>query len=233
MDGGRQVANGRHGRGTGGKAVFASGAKLFSDPWSTRWCRWRHRRRAPTSFTRNLIIFGQGAGAPSVSLLRRLTDAAIRSGSGAVDEFDRALFGHIGSHFQRGALANPGADPTRASPTRRLQNPTARTTSKSCVQRLVRVRVGLAIADVGRLPEKEGISRSAQARGRAVLHVSGLHGAQASRNQEPSGTQDLPIVAWACRKNAVHAPGGSCMVPAKLPTGALAGTHAALHLHAR
>ena len=62
--------------------------------------------------TRNLIIFGQGAIRCHPFVLREMNAARNPDRGAGVDEFDRALFGHIGfTHLQRGALLRHGAHP--------------------------------------------------------------------------------------------------------------------------
>src|SRR2546430_8063034 len=81
--------------------------------------------------------------------------------------------------------------------------------------RLVRVRGGCGDADARRLPEEEGRPVGA-ARGRAVLHVSGLHGAQASR--EPGRSRRGPGDSRVgLPQPAVSRAGAAARVPAQFP----------------
>src|SRR5215469_3938390 len=148
--------------------------------------------------TRNLIIFGQGAIRCHPFVLREMTAARNPDRAKGVDDFDRALFAHIGftvSNAVRSFLmALTHARFTRA--------PVAGGTARY-YQHIVRFSASFAFAvDVamltlgGYLKKKEGLS----ARLGDVLSSMYLasmvlkHYENQGRNEE-----DLPIVEWACR----------------------------------
>ena len=83
--------------------------------------------------TRNLIIFGQGAVRCHPFVLREMNAARNPDRRAGVDEFDRALFAHIGfSDLQRSALVHHGSSPTRASRASRCTVRPRAITSTSC-----------------------------------------------------------------------------------------------------
>ncbi len=136
--------------------------------------------------TRSLIIFGQGAIRCHPFVLKEMNAARNPDRAKGVDEFDRALFGHIGFTISNAvrsfimAMTNarftsvPVTGPTRALlPAHRA------------VQRVVRVRRGRRDAHARRLPEEEREPLRA-ARRRALVHVSRLDGAQALREPGPA-----------------------------------------------
>ncbi|HEX8783697.1 MAG TPA: acyl-CoA dehydrogenase domain-containing protein, partial [Steroidobacteraceae bacterium] len=148
--------------------------------------------------TRNLIIFGQGALRCHPFVLREMNAARNPDRSAGVDEFDRALFAHIGFTISNAVrsfiMALTNARFTRAP----VQGPTAR-----YYQHVVRFSASFAFAvDVallalgGYLKKKEGLS----ARLGDVLSCMYL-ASMVLKHHENQGRQleDLPIVEWACR----------------------------------
>jgi acyl-CoA dehydrogenase len=148
--------------------------------------------------TRNLIIFGQGAVRCHPYVLREMRAARDPDRSAGVDEFDRALFAHIGFTLSNAArsfiMALTHARFTRAP----VAGPTAR-----YYQHVVRFSASFAFAvDVallslgGYLKKKEGLS----ARLGDVLSCMYL-ASMVLKHHENQGAepQDLPIVEWACR----------------------------------
>src|SRR5215469_4732693 len=148
--------------------------------------------------TRNLIIFGQGAIRCHPFVLREMTAARNPDRTAGVEDFDRALFGHIGFTLSNAVrsfiMALTHARLTRAP----VQGATAR-----YYQHVVRFSASFAFAvDVamlslgGYLKKKEGLS----ARLGDVLSCMYLasmvlkHYENQGRNEE-----DFPIVEWACR----------------------------------
>ena len=107
--------------------------------------------------TRNLIIFGQGAIRCHPFVLREMNAARNPDRRKGVDEFDRALFGHIGFTISNAVrsfiMALTHARFTRVpvkGPTRALLP------AHRALQRLVRVRRGRRDADARRLSQEEG-----------------------------------------------------------------------------
>jgi acyl-CoA dehydrogenase len=148
--------------------------------------------------TRNLIIFGQGALRCHPFVLREMNAARNPDRAAGVDEFDRALFAHIGFTLSNAVrsfiMALTHARFTRAP----VQGATAR-----YYQHVVRFSASFAFAvDVallalgGYLKKKEGLS----ARLGDVLSCMYL-ASMVLKHHENEGRQleDLPIVEWACR----------------------------------
>jgi acyl-CoA dehydrogenase len=148
--------------------------------------------------TRNLIIFGQGAIRCHPFVLREMNAARNPDRRKGVDEFDRALFGHIGFTISNAVrsflMAVTFARFTRAP----VRGPTRR-----YYQHLVRFSASFAFAvDVamltlgGYLKKKENLS----ARLGDVLSAMYLT-SMVLKHHENQGApeEDLPIVEWACR----------------------------------
>jgi acyl-CoA dehydrogenase len=149
--------------------------------------------------TRNLIIFGQGAIRCHPFVLREMTAARNPDRARGVEEFDRALFGHIGFTISNAVrsfiMALTHARFTRAP----VQGATAR-----YYQHVVRFSASFAFAvDVamltlgGYLKKKENLS----ARLGDVLSCLYL-ASMVLKHHENQGRQeeDLPMLEWACRK---------------------------------
>jgi acyl-CoA dehydrogenase len=154
--------------------------------------------------TRNLIIFGQGAVRCHPFVLREMNAARNPDRTRGVDEFDRALFGHVGFTLSNAVrsfiMALTHARFTRAP----VEGPTAR-----YFQHVVRYSASFAFAvDVamlslgGYLKKKEGLS----ARLGDVLSCMYL-ASMVLKHHENQGRpqEDLPIVEWACRNLLYHA----------------------------
>jgi acyl-CoA dehydrogenase len=148
--------------------------------------------------TRNLIIFGQGAIRCHPFVLREMNAARNPDRRAGVDEFDRALFGHIGFTISNAVrsfvMALTHARFTRAP----VQGTTAR-----YYQHVVRFSASFAFAvDVamltlgGYLKKKENLS----ARLGDVLSYMYL-ASMVLKHHENQGRreEDLPMVEWACR----------------------------------
>ena len=148
--------------------------------------------------TRSLIIFGQGAVRCHPFVLREMNAARNPDRARGVDEFDRALFGHIGFTLSNAArslvMGLTLARFTRAP----VKGPTAR-----YYQHIVRFSASFAFAvDVamlalgGYLKKKENLS----ARLGDVLSCMYL-ASMVLKHYENRGrkTAELPVVEWACR----------------------------------
>ena len=148
--------------------------------------------------TRNLIIFGQGAVRCHPFVLTEMNAARDPDRARGVDEFDRALFGHIGFTLSNAArslvMGLTLARFTRAP----VKGPTAR-----YYQHIVRFSASFAFAvDVamltlgGYLKKKENLS----ARLGDVLSCMYL-ASMVLKHYENRGraSAELPIVEWACR----------------------------------
>ena len=154
--------------------------------------------------TRSLIIFGQGAVRCHPFVLREMTAARNPDRARGVDDFDRALFAHIGFTISNAVrsfiMALTHARFTQAP----VQGPTAR-----YYQHIARFSASFAFAvDVamlalgGYLKKKENLS----ARLGDVLSCMYL-ASMVLKHHENQGRQqeDLPIVEWACRSLLYHA----------------------------
>ncbi len=148
--------------------------------------------------TRNLIIFGQGAIRCHPFVLREMTAARNPDRRAGVDEFDRALFGHIGF-----TLSNAVRSFVMALTHARFTRAPVRGTTARYYQHVVRFSASFAFAvDVamltlgGYLKKKENLS----ARLGDVLSYMYL-ASMVLKHHENQGRreEDLPIVEWACR----------------------------------
>ena len=177
--------------------------------------------------TRNLIIFGQGAIRCHPFVLREMTAAHNPDRRAGVDEFDRALFAHIGFTISNAVrsliMALTHARFTRAP----VSGPTAR-----YYQHIVRFSASFAFAvDVamltlgGYLKKKENLS----ARLGDVLSSMYL-ASMVLKHHENQGRfdEDLPIVEWACRNLLYHAQEQLHGVLRNFPNRLLAGLMRAL-----
>jgi acyl-CoA dehydrogenase len=154
--------------------------------------------------TRSLIIFGQGAVRCHPFVLREMTAARNPDRRKGVDDFDRALFGHIGftiSNAVRSMIMALTHARFTAAPVR---GPTSR-----YYQHIVRFSASFAFAvDVamltlgGYLKKKENLS----SRLGDVLSCMYL-ASMVLKHHENQGApaEDLPIVEWACRNLLYHA----------------------------
>ena len=148
--------------------------------------------------TRSLIIFGQGAVRCHPFVLKEMSAARDPDRRKGVDEFDRALFGHIGFTISNSVrsfiMALTNARFTRVP----VRGPTAR-----YYQHIVRFSASFAYAvDVamltlgGYLKKKENLS----ARLGDVLSCMYLASMVLKHHENQGRPQaDLPIVEWACR----------------------------------
>src|ERR1700727_2024736 len=154
--------------------------------------------------TRNLIIFGQGAVRCHPFVLREMTAARDPDRARGVDEFDRALFGHIGF-----TISNAVPSLIMALPHPRFARAPVQGTTARYYQHVMRFSASFAFAvDVamlslgGYLKKKEGLS----ARLGDVLSSMYL-ASMVLKHYENQGRheEDLPIVEWACRTLLYHA----------------------------
>jgi acyl-CoA dehydrogenase len=177
--------------------------------------------------TRNLIIFGQGAIRCHPYVLREMTAARNPDRAAGVEEFDRALFGHIGFTLSNAVrsfvMALTHARFTRVP----VAGPTAR-----YYQHIVRFSASFAFAvDVamltlgGYLKKKESLS----ARLGDVLSSMYL-ASMVLKHHENQGRpeEDLPVVEWACRNLLYHAQEQLHGFLRNFPNRLLAGTMRAL-----
>jgi acyl-CoA dehydrogenase len=154
--------------------------------------------------TRNLIIFGQGAVRCHPFVLREMTAARNPDRAAGVDEFDRALFGHIGF-----SISNAVRSLIMALTHARFTHAPVEDSTARYYQHIVRFSASFAFAvDVamltlgGYLKKKESLS----ARLGDVLSCMYL-ASMVLKHHENQGRQeeDLPIVEWACRNLLYHA----------------------------
>ncbi len=154
--------------------------------------------------TRSLIIFGQGAVRCHPFVLREMTAARNPDRARGVDDFDQALFGHIGFTISNAVRSLIMALTHARFTSVPVEGPTAR-----YYQHIVRFSASFAFAvDVamltlgGYLKKKENLS----ARLGDVLSCMYL-ASMVLKHHENQGrpSQDLPIVEWACRNLLYHA----------------------------
>ena len=148
--------------------------------------------------TRTLIIFGQGAVRCHPFVLKEMESARNPDRSKGVDEFDRALFGHIGF-----TISNAVRSLVMALTNARLTEVPDVGPASRYYQHIVRFSASFAFAvDVamltlgGYLKKKENLS----ARLGDVLSCMYM-ASMVLKHYENQGrrAEDLPIVEWACR----------------------------------
>ncbi len=148
--------------------------------------------------TRNLMIFGQGAIRCHPFVMREMTSARNPDRRKGVDDFDRALFGHMGFAISNAVRSLVMALTLARFTKKPVEGPTAR-----YYQHIVRFSASFAFAvDVamltlgGYLKKKESLS----ARLGDVLSCMYL-ASMVLKHHENQGRPeaDLPIVEWACR----------------------------------
>ncbi len=149
--------------------------------------------------TRSLIIFGQGAIRCHPFVLREMNAARNPDRVRGVDEFDRALFGHIGF-----TISNAARSLVMALTLARFRNVPDAGPTRRYYQHIERFSASFAFAtDVamlalgGYLKKKESIS----ARLGDVLSSMYL-ASMVLKHHEDQGSPpaDLPIVEWSCRE---------------------------------
>src|SRR5581483_10859635 len=154
--------------------------------------------------TRSLIIFGQGAVRCHPFVLREMNAARNPDRAQGVDDFDRALFGHIGFTISNAVRSFIMALTHARFTTKPVEGPTGR-----YYQHIVRFSASFAFAvDVamltlgGYLKKKESLS----ARLGDVLSCMYL-ASMVLKHHDNQGRpeEDLPIVEWACRSLLYHA----------------------------
>jgi acyl-CoA dehydrogenase len=148
--------------------------------------------------TRSLIIFGQGAIRCHPYVLREMTAARNPDRDRGVDDFDRALFGHIGF-----TISNAARSLVMALTFARFESVPNVGATRRYFQHIERFSASFAFAtDVamltlgGYLKKKENIS----ARLGDVLSALYL-ASMVLKHHEDQGSPaaDLPIVEWSCR----------------------------------
>jgi acyl-CoA dehydrogenase len=154
--------------------------------------------------TRSLIIFGQGAIRCHPFVLREMHAARASDHRKGLDEFDAALFGHVGF-----AISNAVRSLVMALTLARFQGVPDKGPTRRYFQHIVRFSASFAFAvDVamltlgGYLKKKESLS----ARLGDVLSSMYLASMVLKHfNDEDQPHEDLPIVEWACRHLLYHA----------------------------
>ncbi len=148
--------------------------------------------------TRNLIIFGQGAIRCHPFVLKEMQAARSPDGERSVDDFDRALFGHIGF-----TISNAVRSLVMAFTFARFESAPGEGTIRRYYQHIERFSASFAFAtDVamlslgGYLKKKESLS----ARLGDVLSYLYL-ASMVLKHHHDNGSpkEDQPLVEWACR----------------------------------
>jgi acyl-CoA dehydrogenase len=154
--------------------------------------------------TRSLIIFGQGAVRCHPFVLREMNAAKNPDRARGVDEFDRALFGHVGF-----TISNAVRSFVMALTHARFTHVPEVGETRRYYQHIVRFSASFAFAvDVamltlgGYLKKKENLS----ARLGDVLSAMYL-ASMVLKHHENQGrpAEDLPVVEWACRNQLYKA----------------------------
>jgi acyl-CoA dehydrogenase len=148
--------------------------------------------------TRNLIIFGQGAIRCHPFVLREMQAARSAEGERSIDEFDRALFGHLGF-----SISNAVRSLVMAVTYARFESAPGTGAIRRYYQHIERFSASFAFAtDVamlslgGYLKKKESLS----ARLGDVLSYLYLASMVLKHHHDAgSPREDQPIVEWACR----------------------------------
>ena len=149
--------------------------------------------------TRSLIIFGQGAIRCHPFVLREMTAARNPDRERGVDDFDRALFAHLGF-----AISNAARSLVMALTLARFESVPNAGATRRYYQHIERFSASFAFAtDVamltlgGYLKKKEGIS----ARLGDVLASMYLASMVLKHHQDQgSPAADLPMIEWSCRE---------------------------------
>jgi acyl-CoA dehydrogenase len=148
--------------------------------------------------TRNLIIFGQGAIRCHPFVLKEMQAARSPEGERSIDDFDRALFGHIGF-----TVSNAVRSMVMALTFARFEGAPGEGVVKRYYQHIERFSASFAFAtDVamlslgGYLKKKESLS----ARLGDVLSFLYL-ASMVLKHHHDNGSprEDLPVVEWSCR----------------------------------
>jgi acyl-CoA dehydrogenase len=154
--------------------------------------------------TRNLIIFGQGAIRCHPFVLKEMEAARSPDGERSVDDFDRALFGHIGF-----AISNAVRSLVMAITLARFESAPGTGAIRRYYQHIERFSASFAFAtDVamlslgGYLKKKENLS----ARLGDVLSSLYL-ASMVLKHYHDNGSpkEDQPLVEWACRDQLYRA----------------------------
>jgi acyl-CoA dehydrogenase len=154
--------------------------------------------------TRSLIIFGQGAIRCHPFVLKEMTAARNHDHAQGVDDFDRALFAHVGF-----ALSNAVRSFVMALTIARFGNAPDSGVTRRYYQHIERFSASFAFAtDVamltygGYLKKKETISARLGDVLSSIYLASMVLKHYEDQGQPP---EDLPVVEWACRELLYHA----------------------------
>src|SRR5689334_12626334 len=154
--------------------------------------------------TRSLIIFGQGAVRCHPYVLREMNAARNPDRRRGLDEFDAALFGHIGFTISNAVRSLIMALTHARFTSAPVQGPTSR-----YYQHIVRFSASFAFAvDVamltlgGYLKKKENLS-SRLGDVLSCMYLASMVLKHHANQGAPA--EDLPIVEWACRNLLYHA----------------------------
>jgi acyl-CoA dehydrogenase len=148
--------------------------------------------------TRSLIIFGQGAVRCHPFVLREMTAARNPDRREGVDEFDKALFGHIGF-----TISNAVRSFIMALTFARFESVPDKGPTRRYFQHIERFSASFAFAvDVamltlgGYLKKKENLSARL---GDVLSYIYLASMVLKHHNNQGQPEADLPIVEWACR----------------------------------
>jgi acyl-CoA dehydrogenase len=149
--------------------------------------------------TRNLIIFGQGAIRCHPFVLKEMQAARNPNGARSVDDFDRALFGHIGF-----TISNAVRSLVMAITFARFEGAPGSGVIKRYYQHIERFSASFAFAtDVamlslgGYLKKKESLSARL---GDVLSYLYMASMVLKHYHDNGSPKEDQPLVEWACRE---------------------------------
>ena len=166
--------------------------------------------------TRSLIIFGQGAIRCHPFVLKEMNAARNPDRKQGVDEFDGALFGHIGFTISNAVRSFIMAlTHARFTHVPDVGDDQALLPAHRAVLGLVRLRRGRRHAHARRLPQEEGKPFRA-ARRRAVGDVPRIDGAQAPRKPGPAGRRPAGR-RMGLPQPALQGAGTAARFPAQFP----------------
>ncbi len=148
--------------------------------------------------TRSLIIFGQGAIRCHPFVLRELHAAQDADHERGLDEFDRAVFGHIGY-----AISNAARSLVLALTNAKLTGVPVHGATRRYYQHINRFSASFALAaDVAMLTLGGGLKKRELLSARLGDALSAMYlASMVLKHYENEGrpAEDLPLVEWACR----------------------------------
>ena len=188
---------------------------------ATRSCRSAITVEGANILTRSLIIFGQGAIRCHPFVLREMNAAKAQDEAKGLDEFDDALFGHIGLHAVERACARfvMAADArARSRRVPEIGRDPALLPAHQPVQRVSsRFATDVAMLHARRLSQEEGASVGAARRRALALHTSP---SMVLKHYQRPGAARRPTCRWSngpAARSCTAAQEQTARIPAQLP----------------